>query len=241
MPRKPLSDALLTGAVPPLMAGYAKSVLATTRWRREGDENFQALIASGEPFICALWHSRLLLMPAVVPEMGRELTAIVSAHRDGEVIARVLSRLNVKAARGSAADPRKPDKAKGGAGALKRLVALARSGSNTAITPDGPRGPRQRAQPGIAQLARLTGLPVLPMAYATRNARYLPTWDGFLLPLPFGEGVFVFGEPVRVSEVESGRLAIERALNRVTARADEAMGHAASLPAPDSPALEAAA
>ena len=235
MARKTISDALLLGALPPLLAGYARLVARTTRWEREGEAHFRGLIASGAPFIVAFWHARLLMLFTTVPEMGRPGVAMVSAHRDGEAIARTLERLGVGAVRGSAQDPRKPDKAKGGAGALKQLVSLARSGANTAITPDGPRGPAGRAQPGVAQLARLAGAVVQPVAYAVRPGRYLSSWDRFLLPAPFGRGVFVFGEPVRVegrgaAALEEGRLRIEAELNRITALADERVGHEASRP-----------
>lgn len=227
MARKTISDALMLGVLPPILAGYARLVARTTRWEREGEAHLHGLIASGAPFIVAFWHARLLMLFTTVPEMGRPGVAMVSAHRDGEAIARTLERLGVGAVRGSAQDPRKPEKAKGGAGALKQLVSLARSGANTAITPDGPRGPAERAQPGIAQLARLTGLPVLPTAWATRRSRRLRTWDAFVVPYPFGRGVFVFGEPVRVGRgadaLEAGRLAIEDALHAVTRRADEAV------------------
>ena len=228
MASKTITDALLLGVLPPLLAGYARLVARTTRWEREGDAHFQGLIASGAPFIVAFWHARLLMLFATVPEMGRPGIAMVSAHRDGEAIARTLERLGVGAVRGSAADPRKPDKAKGGAGALKQLISMAKAGTNTAITPDGPRGPRGVAQPGIAQLARLTGLPVLPVAWATSRGRRLRTWDRFFVPYPWGRGVFVFGEPVRVGRgegaTEAGRAAIEAALTAVTARADAMVG-----------------
>lgn len=214
----------MLGALPPTLAAYARLVARTTRWEREGDAHFQGLIGSGAPFICAFWHARLLMVFSILPEMGRPGTAMVSAHRDGEVIARTLERLGVGAVRGSAQDPDKPAKAKGGAGALRGLIGLARSGANTAITPDGPRGPARVAQPGVAQLARLTGLPVLPVAWATARGRTLSTWDGFVLPFPGGRGVWVFGAPVRVGRgaaaVEAGRAEIEAALNAVTDRAD---------------------
>ena len=215
---------MLLCVLPPLAAGYARLVARTVRWEREGEAHFDALTRSGAPFIVAFWHARLLLLFSIVPEMGRPGTAMVSAHRDGEAIARTLERLGVGAVRGSAQDPRKPHKAKGGAGALKQLIGLAKAGHNTAVTPDGPRGPAGVAQPGVAQLARLTGLPVLPVAWATSRGRRLRTWDGFLLPYPGGRGAFVFGAPVRVGRgagaIEEGRLAIERALDAVTARAD---------------------
>ena len=236
MASKTLTDALVLGALPPLAAGYARFVHATTRWRREGQAHLGEVLGSGAPFACAFWHGRLLMMFGLLEETGRPCTAMVSAHRDGEAIARTLSRLGVDAVRGSAADPAKPHKAKGGAGALRALLLAMRGGANAAITPDGPRGPRQRCQPGVALAAKLSGAPVLPVAWATERAVVLGSWDRFVLPLPFGRGVFVFGAPVSVTgedpdAMEAARREVEEALNAVTARADEAVGRAPCPPA----------
>jgi len=54
----------------------------------------------------------------------------------------------------------------------------------------------------------------------------LSSWDRFLVPCPFSRGLFVYGEPIIVArdagarEMEEARLAVERALNEVTERAD---------------------
>lgn len=225
---KTLTNALLTGALPPLLARYARLVDATTPWDIEGKAHLDRLVDTGRPFIGAFWHARLLMAYRLAPLGGRPVTAMVSAHRDGEAITRTLTALGVGAVRGSAQDPRKPEKDKGGAGALRALIDCLRRGHNAAITPDGPRGPAGHAQPGVAQLARLTGLPVLPIGWAVSRARTLGTWDRFVLPYPGGRGVFVFGNPIEISRtpgsVEAGRLAIEEALNAVTARADVAVG-----------------
>ncbi|WP_051881312.1 lysophospholipid acyltransferase family protein [Parvularcula oceani] len=236
MARKKSLSPLLLAVLPPLVAGYIRLVHGTVRWERIGDEHHRALIGSGQPFICAFWHSRLLMMPVIKAEQGRDFRMLISEHRDGEVIARVIGHFGIDTARGSAADPRKRDKNKGGAAALKALISSGREGRNTGITPDGPRGPRQRAQPGIAQLARLSGLPVLPMSYSVRRARFLGSWDRFLLPLPFSRGVFAFGEPVRIGgrgpeALERGRTEIEEELNRITAACDRMMGHEEVAPA----------
>jgi len=55
------------------------------------------------------------------------------------------------------------------------------------------------------------------------------SWDRFLLPYPFGRGLFLWGKPIWVSpaateaDLESKRIELEEALNRITAEADDAM------------------
>jgi lysophospholipid acyltransferase (LPLAT)-like uncharacterized protein len=55
------------------------------------------------------------------------------------------------------------------------------------------------------------------------------------MPLPFSRGVYVFGEPIVVprdaEDMEPYRLALEEALNAITAEADRAMGHPPTPPA----------
>jgi len=55
------------------------------------------------------------------------------------------------------------------------------------------------------------------------------SWDRFLLPYPFGRGLFLWGKPIWVlpaatgADLESKRVELEEALNRITAEADDAM------------------
>ena len=55
------------------------------------------------------------------------------------------------------------------------------------------------------------------------------SWDRFLLPYPFGRGLFLWGQPIWVppaateADLESKRVELEEALNRITAEADDAM------------------
>src|SRR5688500_3098880 len=109
--------------------------------------------------IYTLWHGRLL--PLTFFHRNQNIATLISQSSDGEYIARVVERWGYTALRGSSS--------RGGSGALREMVKVARSGRSLAITPDGPRGPRQKLKPGVLTLAQLTGLPIVPMsASATR-------------------------------------------------------------------------
>jgi hypothetical protein len=114
------------------------------------------------------------------------VTVLVSRHRDGEAIARVISKMGFDTVRGSTT--------RGGALALIELVGLSLSGNEVAITPDGPRGPRHQAKEGILYLAQKSGLPIQPIAVGFSDFWELRSWDRFRIPKPFACGYAMWGE-----------------------------------------------
>lgn len=179
-----------------LLGHYLAFALATTRWRLEGAEHLDASVA-GTPAIVAFWHRRLPLMPMLLllarrrPQLRlRQVHVLVSQHADGQFIGNVMRRFNVATVAGSSS--------RGGAAALRGMLRLLRRGDLVVITPDGPLGPAGEAAPGVAQLAGLADVPVLPCAAQTTRRWALRTWDGMLVPKPFGRGVLVCGPPLRV-------------------------------------------
>lgn len=218
-------------------AQYIRFVHATTRWQVLGREPMDALLATDRPLIPAFWHSRLLMAPYGWPR-GRPVRVLISTHRDGEIIARTVRHLGIGTIRGSTT--------RGGDSALRAMLTALQDGIYVAITPDGPRGPRMRVQPGVITLACLSGVPVVPATYAVSRCRFLDSWDRFVLALPFGRGVYLWGEPLAVPREadaaarEAARLELERRMNLLTAEADRLMGHAPIEPASETMAEAAA-
>lgn len=189
-------------------------------------EVVEALRAQGRPYIHAFWHGHLFLMP--YSYLGRGITIMISAHHDGELIARTMKRFGHESIRGSSTS--------GGAGALKAAVRALREGRDVGFTPDGPRGPRHRAQMGAIAAARLAGAPIVPVAFAASRRKVLGSWDGFVVPMPFSRGVFIYGEPIEVpasddaTRLESARLLLEQRLQELTRLAEAmATGHATAV------------
>jgi hypothetical protein len=116
------------------------------------------------------------------------------------------------------------------------MVRAVRNGSCIAITPDGPDGPAMTASVGIIQMARIAGAPIFPITYATSRRFILKSWDRFHLPLPFGHGIFLIGEPIEVprnvdeTQAEALRALLEARLRAMTAEADRRMGHGVLAP-----------
>jgi len=180
--------------------------------------------SENRPFILAFWHGRLMMMPySWHPQKAVKM--LISDHQDGQLIARTIAHFGIDTVVGSSS--------KGGARALREMVRHLRQGTCVGITPDGPRGPRMRASEGVITLARLSGIPVIPVSYSVSRGRNLGSWDRFLLALPFGRGVFIWGDPIYVDHdsPESARQKVEDALNRITREADQHMGRVAVQPA----------
>ncbi len=98
------------------------------------------------------------------------------------------------------------------------------------MTADIPRGTTRKASPGIVTLARLSGRPILPVAFASTRFIRLDTWDRSVVTLPFGRGMFVAGEIVRVDAgadeemQEAARMQLETSLNQAYAEAYKIVG-----------------
>jgi lysophospholipid acyltransferase (LPLAT)-like uncharacterized protein len=215
--RRPGVQAALAG----LVGRYLAFALRTTRWTVEGAAHL-APHEAGRPAVAALWHECLPLMPALwlrIRRPGARVHALASRHNDGRLIGEVMRRFGVEVVHGSSA---RDGRSKGGTASVLQLLDVLAQGSHVVLTPDGPRGPARHAAPGVAQLAALSGVPVLPCAARTTRARRLPTWDGMLLPLPFGRGILVIGEPIQVPREawEATLPAIEAALTEAALRAE---------------------
>jgi hypothetical protein len=120
----------------------------------------------------------------------RKLAALVSASKDGALLAAVLETFGVEQIRGSSS--------RRGPQALLELTSLAEQGYDLAVTPDGPKGPRYVVQQGVIALAQVTGLPIIPVTCNTRRKLCLKSWDGFQIPLPFSRCDLILNQPIHV-------------------------------------------
>jgi len=115
---------------------------------------------------------------------------LVSASKDGALLAAVMGTFGVELVRGSSS--------RRGPQALLELTSRAEQGYDLAVTPDGPRGPRYVVQKGVIALAQVTGLPIIPVTCNTRRKICAKSWDGFQIPLPFSHCEVILNEPILV-------------------------------------------
>ena len=209
------------------MHRYIRFVYRTNHWTVEGAEAPRRLVAGGRAFIGAFWHGRMMMIPIAWDRMA-PIHMLISAHRDGRIIADAVSYFGIQAIAGSTR--------RGGSAALRILLKKLKEGDCVAITPDGPRGPAMSVSIGIVNAARLAQVPIVPITYATSRRWIFPSWDRFHVSLPFGHGLFLWGKPIEIgSELDEAGLELTRSLieARMVEMVDEAdrrVGHGVGAP-----------
>ncbi len=165
--------------------------------------------------IATFWHYSIIYVLYHMRHYSG--TAMVSASRDGEYIARLAEQFGFDTVRGS-----RNNKSVEG---LKAMLRAVRNGSNAAIVADGSQGPPRIVQAGCILLASRTGAPVLPLIYAASSYFTIHSWDRTIIPKPFSRIDFYYGEPLFVpaklqpEEIEEYRLRLEQRLNTLYGRA----------------------
>ncbi len=165
-----------------LHATYRTRILdSSCSQRRLAGEDVRCIYASWH---ASLWHT--------ISAVGhRDVHALVSEHRDGEIIARVMRRLGFHLVRGSST--------RGGARAMLEIARFAReSSSDLAVAIDGPRGPAREIKEGILFASSRTGLPIVPVGLWVDRAWRTRSWDAHVIGKPLCRAAIAYGPEIRV-------------------------------------------
>ena len=168
----------------------------TLRLQVEDPANVVSFVRN-QPVIFAIWHNRLLMLPRVFDPCfpTRQSYGLISASRDGDLIAIFIERSGYGTIRGSSS--------RKGVIALRQLVDTLAANGNVLVTPDGPRGPVYQASQGVVFLAQKTGAPVVPIHMEYSSCWRLKSWDRFIVPHPFAKLRAIFGMPLRIAETQT--------------------------------------
>ncbi len=196
-----------------LILFFGKICRITVKYRYR----WERVIRSNRGVIVVLWHGKMLIPIYVHRYLG--ITAMVSEHHDGEMIAQTVHRLGYKTVRGSST--------RGGTRAFRQMLSLLKKGKICTILPDGPKGPRKQLKMGVVALAQRSGAYIIPLTFSADKKISLSSWDRFTLFRPLSRVCLLYGKPILLpsdiaaSELEPYRLYVEKALNNLEKQADE--------------------
>lgn len=138
----------------------------------------------GDNLIYACFHQDDM---SCIPYFGdRNICVLVSASKDGRMLAAALEHFGFQTVMGSS-----HKKAVAGLLAAMRKV---QDGHKFTIAVDGPRGPLHKVKEGIAHLSEKTRVPIVPVkARPTRAFVFHKSWSKTALPLPFSRVDILIG------------------------------------------------
>jgi lysophospholipid acyltransferase (LPLAT)-like uncharacterized protein len=211
-----LRTRVLVWSIPKLFFVFSYLLFRSCRITYLGKEHEDQFLRRGEPICFAGLHQGMIYLPFHFRD--RNGVVMVSASRDGDLIAHTMGMYGLRSARGSSR--------RGGEDALHAMIAeVNASRCSAGLIVDGPRGPAGVAKHGAILLARETGLPIVPGTWWAQPHVEFGSWDRTILPLPFARMVFAFEPALHVphdaddTEVEALRLELTARLERARATA----------------------
>jgi lysophospholipid acyltransferase (LPLAT)-like uncharacterized protein len=199
---------LVRWGAPKLLFGGSYALFASCRISFVGKHHEDQFLDRRQPILFAGLHEGLLYLPYHFRD--RDGVVMVSASRDGDLIADTMALFGLRAARGSST--------RGGKAALDTMTdEINATRCSGGIIVDGPRGPARVAKMGAITLARDTGLPIVPGSWWASHVLRLRSWDTTIAPLPFARMVFAFEPAMHVPPGVSAD-AMEELRQELTAR-----------------------
>lgn len=190
-------------------------------WKRHfiGAEHFEVRGPEGKRGVYCMWHQNVPSGSGV--HRNKQLSVLVSSHRDGEIIARTIRRMGYGVVRGSSS--------RGGARAMRQMLRQIEDDQGLVLTPDGPRGPRHGVAVGAIYLAAASGRPLIATGFAAKSFWTLRSWDKMEFPKPFTRVVTAYAPPLQIERsvlrdpeaLEAARIQLGESLHLAESLAEE--------------------
>ena len=141
-----------------------------------------------EACVIVFWHGELIMQSFNYKYFRKKnkVSAMISEHKDGEIVSRMSEYLGIHSLRGSST--------RGGIKALIGAIKELKAGNDVAITPDGPKGPRHSVADGVVAIAQKTKCKVFFCNVKATKFWQFNSWDKFVIPKPFGKIDFYIQE-----------------------------------------------
>lgn len=141
-------------------------------------------------FILSMWHAQQCMSNGI--EDKSKFYILISASKDGEMIAKAIECLGLMSVRGSSK--------RHGTKAALELIDKLKEGNSAAIMVDGPKGPRGKVKEGIVNISKLSGIPIVPVIWGSKDKTFIKinTWDMFVLPFGLCRTIALYGDPIYI-------------------------------------------
>jgi lysophospholipid acyltransferase (LPLAT)-like uncharacterized protein len=171
---------------------------------------WQDYLQKGGSLLFCCWHQQVFPTLAYIRKF-REVSPplMISLSNDGDIGAGIVRRFGWTPVRGSSS--------RGGMKALKQMIRELRRSRMAGHIVDGPQGPAGIVKPGVITLALAARAVIVPVSISADRAWFFNSWDRFMLPKPFAEIHFHFGEMFHLkgSEGKTDAEALRRQLESV--------------------------
>jgi len=161
-------------------------VKSTSSWKGINEDIIQQEINNKNSLIVLIWHNQLM-GSTFSWNFKPKLRPIATSHRDGQ--------LSILVQRKFGLDPLLRDKNKPTT-LIKNIALASKNGDCIYITPDAPHGPVYEINTNIFKLASKFKMKVVFLTFKTNKFFQLNNWDKLKIPMPFGKGIFYWGEKV---------------------------------------------
>jgi len=145
-------------------------------------------------YLFAFWHGKQLLPILELKKHGAKRAVLVSASRDGDLLAAWLKNLGYEIIRGSSR--------RQNVSALVGMMRKLEEKYSLGFGIDGPIGPIYKVKPGMTHMAQKFKIPIIPVGSAFSHKWIIEkAWDKYEIPKPFSKAAFYLGEPMFIEDM----------------------------------------
>ena len=202
--------------VPILYTSYMGLVWATSRVKTDDTPRALEVLHEHNGALGLFWHEEVIVAPYAYYRMGIRGHTLINRSDIGDVITRIVERLDYVVFRGGSSTKR----SRKNPHVLRDMTDHMRDTDNVfyGIAVDGSYGPPYHLKRGALLIARDCEKPILIARVWFAHCIRLPTWDRIAIPLPFNRietyfrGPYFVPKNERLRTIEELRTRIEKDL-----------------------------